>query len=296
MRNSVPEVSVVIPARDAEDSLPRLLSSLARQTLARDRFEIVVVENGSRDRTAEVAERAGARVLRERVGNRSRARNVGVTAAKADLLAFTDADCVASSSWLERLLACRGRAPLVAGSVVVSTAPSPNAVERFESLWRFSQSAWVQQGWAATANLCVERFAFDAIGGFDPAYRHIGEDADFCLRAGRAGLALVYCEDAVVTHDAERELGPLLRRAFFHGYSSAQVLSRLGVGHAAWRDLRPLVSPKSALARLGIASDALAPGERRSLGALASVTHATRMAGSVWALARARAGREAAAR
>jgi GT2 family glycosyltransferase len=287
---AVTEVSVVVPARDAEHSLPRLLSSLERQTLASERFEVVVVENGSRDRTAEVAERAGTRVLREALGNRSRARNLGVEAAAADLIAFTDADCVAEPSWLERLLECRGRAPLVAGSVVVSTAPSPNAMERFESLWRFSQSAWVQQGWAATANLCVERFAFDAVGGFDPAYRHIGEDADFCLRAGRAGYALGYCEGAVVTHEAERELGPLLRRAFFHGYSSEQVLGRLGVGHAAWRDPRPLVSPRSALARLGVASDSLAPAERRRLGALASLAHATRMAGSVWALLRAGRG------
>jgi glycosyltransferase involved in cell wall biosynthesis len=283
----VPEVSVVIPARDAEGSLPPLLSSLSRQTLAGDRFEVIVVENGSRDRTAEVAERGGARVVREQVGNRSRARNAGVRAAAADLIAFTDADCVPALSWLESLLDCRGRAPLVAGAVVVSTGPSPNALERFESRWRFSQSAWVQQGWAATANLCVERFAFEAIGGFEAAYRHIGEDADFCLRAGRAGFALEYCEDAVVMHDAERQLGPLLRRAFLHGYSSAQVLSRLGVGHAAWRDPRPLLSPRSALARVGIASQSLAPAERRKIGALASITHAARMAGSVWALLRA---------
>jgi GT2 family glycosyltransferase len=293
---AVPEVSVVIPARDAEDSLPRMLSSLSRQTLARDRFEVVVVENGSRDRTAEVAERAGARVLREHVGNRSRARNAGVGAASADLVAFTDADCVAAPGWLESLLECRGRAPLVAGQVVVTTGHSPNALERFESLWRFSQAAWVQEGWAATANLCVERSAFDAVGGFDPAYRHIGEDADFCLRAGRAGLGLAYCEHAVVTHDAERHLGPLLRRTFFHGYSSSQVLGRLGVGHAAWRDPRPLVSPRSALARLGVAADTLAPDERRRLGALASLTYATRVAGSVWALLRAERGRREGAR
>jgi glycosyltransferase involved in cell wall biosynthesis len=286
----VPDVSVVIPARDAEQSLPRMLSSLSNQTLAKDRFEVIVVENGSRDCTAEVAERAGARVVREQVGNRSRARNAGVRASDADLIAFTDADCVAAPSWLESLLMCRGRAPLVAGAVVTSTAPSPNAVERFESLWRFSQAAWVQQGWAATANLYVERFAFDAIGGFDPEYRHIGEDADFCLRAGRAGFALAYCEDAVVTHRAERHLAPLLRRTFFHGYSSAQVLSRVGVGHAAWRDPRPLVSPSSALARLGIAADTLVPAERRKLGALASLTYAARVAGSIWALPRAGGG------
>lgn len=278
-----PEVSVVVPARDAAASLPRLLASLADQTLARSRYEVIVVENGSRDETARVAAAGGARVVREPIANRSRARNAGVAAARADLIAFTDADCTAESGWLEALLACRGRGPLVAGRVRVATRSPPNAVERLEQSWRFAnQSAG---GWAATANLLVARAAFDAVGGFDPGYRHIAEDADFCLRAGRAGFALAYCEQAAVIHDAERELGPLLRRSFFHGYSSTQALRRVGVGNAAWRDWRPLLSPRTALARAGL-EDSLEPRERRRLGALASASHASRVAGSLWALLR----------
>lgn len=276
-------MSVVVPARDAEGSLPALLQSLERQSLPRDRFEVVVVENGSRDRTAEVAERHGARVVRERAGNRSRARNAGVHSARAGFIAFTDADCVAAPTWLEEMLACRGGAPLLAGPVVVAAGARANAVERFESLWRFSQEHWVAEGWAATANLCVERSAFAAVGGFDARYRHIGEDADFCIRAGRAGFPLGYCAGALIAHDPERRLGPVLRRAFFHGYSSAQVLARLGVGHAAWRDPRPLASPRAALARLGIAPEALPRRERLELGALASASYVSRVGGSLWA-------------
>ena len=90
------------------------------------------------------------------------------------------------------------------------------------------------QGWAATANLMVARRAFDAVGGFDPAY-HYGEDVDFCLRAGRSGYELRFCAAALVFHEAERELRPVVRRAFNHGYGAAQVMRRLGVGHVAWR-------------------------------------------------------------
>jgi GT2 family glycosyltransferase len=280
----VPELSVVIPAREAEHSLPHLLGSLSRQTLARGRYEVIVVENGSNDRTAEVAAANGARVIHEPVANRSRARNAGVNAAKSGLIAFTDADCYATPTWLEAFLACRGRAPLVAGNVVITTEDSPNAVERFESIWRFAQEAWAADGWAATANLLVERSAFEAVGGFDPAYRHIAEDADFCLRAGRAGFPLGYCGDAVITHEAERELGPLLRRAFFHGYSSTQAIRRLGFGHSAWREPRPIVSPRAALATVGVDAAQLTGAERRRLGPLASATYASRFAGSVWAV------------
>ncbi|HEV3000586.1 MAG TPA: glycosyltransferase family A protein, partial [Solirubrobacteraceae bacterium] len=105
--SGAPEITVVVPVRDGAASLPPLLASLAGQTLARERFEVIVVDNGSRDATAAVAREGGARVVTEPVANRARARNAGIAAARAPLVAFTDADCVAAPGWLEALLACR---------------------------------------------------------------------------------------------------------------------------------------------------------------------------------------------
>ena len=59
-------------------------------------------------------------------------------------------------------------APLVAGDVRVRVREHPNAIERYEAMWRFGQASWVRQGWAATANLLVHAEAFEAVGGFDP--------------------------------------------------------------------------------------------------------------------------------
>jgi GT2 family glycosyltransferase len=279
----MPEVSVVVPVRDGAGSLPALLDSLEAQTLDDDRYEVVIVDNGSRDGTAEIAASRGVRVVSEPRPNRSGARNAGARAAAGDVFAFVDADCRATPQWLAELLACRGRAPLIAGKVDIDTRPSPNAVERFESLWRFKQEAGVRQGWAATANLLVEREAFDAIGGFDTTYRHIGEDVDFCVRAGRAGYGLEFCASALVYHEAERELGAVLRRSFFHGYSAVQVLRRLGAGHVAWRDPVRLVSPRAALRFYGIDEGSLGRRERVHQSALAMSSYAGRVAGSAWA-------------
>lgn len=273
----------MVPVRDGAVSLPALLESLATQVLDRERYEVIVVDNASRDGTADIAAAHGARVVFEPRPNRSRARNAGARAASADVFAFIDADCRASPQWLSSLLSCRGRAPLVAGKVAIETHPSPNTIERFEARWRFEQETWVRQGWAATANLLVDRRAFEAVGGFDSAYRHIGEDVDFCLRAGRAGFQLAYCGDALVRHEAEQALGPVLRRSFFHGYSAAQALRRLGVGHVAWRNPEILLSPRTALAFHGIAADSLPSRERTLHGALALASYASRVAGSVWA-------------
>ena len=277
---------MVVPVRDGEASLGALLDSLASQELAPERYEVIVVDNASRDASGRVAAERGARVVFEARPNRSRARNAGVAAARADLIAFTDADCTVSPQWLGALLACRGRAPLVAGPVEIETRDAPNAIERFETLWRFDQRSAVANGYAATANLMVERSAFDTVGGFDPAYRHIAEDADFCVRASRAGLDLAYCERAVVRHGAEHELGAVIRRSFFHGYSAAQAKRRIGVGNVAWRHPRPLVSPAAALAWHSPAAGSLPRSERRAQAALASAAYASRVAGSVWATVR----------
>jgi O-antigen biosynthesis protein len=279
---SAPEISVVIPVRNGARSLPPLLASLRRQTLAAERFEVVVVDNASSDATATVARAAGATVVAEPVANRSRARNRGIEAARADHLAFTDADCVASEGWLEALLDCRGEAPLVAGPVEITTRHPPNAVERLEARWRFAQEHWVLQGWAATANLCVERAALDAVGGFDPAYRQIGEDADLCLRARRAGLPIGWCPGAVVRHEAESSLRPMLSRAVRHGYGANQALHRVEAGHRAWADPVPAFRGGAALERLGIPPASLDPADRRRLGRLARLAYVGRMAGSLW--------------
>jgi GT2 family glycosyltransferase len=277
-----PQLSVIVPVRDDAEGIRRLLAGLDRQTLPRSRFEVLVVANGCRDGSTAAAAAGRARVIEDPKPSRARARNLGARAAAADRFAFIDADCVPSPGWLAELSRCAAAAPLIAGPVFVTTSPVPGRVERFERRWRFAQEAWVRQGWAATANLLVERRAFEAIGGFDRAYRQIGEDADLCLRAGRAGYALGYCAEAVVSHPAEQRLWPMLERFFWHGYSSAQVLARLGEGERAWRHPRALVSGGAALARLGIEPDRLEPAERRAMTTLARAAHAARSAGSLY--------------
>jgi glycosyltransferase involved in cell wall biosynthesis len=278
-----PAVSVVIPARNAAATIPPLLRSLAAQTLEQERFEVIVVDNDSSDDTAAVADAHGAKVVHEPVANRSRARNRGVAAAAAALFAFTDADCVADRRWLQALLACTSSAPLVAGEVQVTVSERPNALERFELLWRFGQRDWVEQGWAATANLLVQREAFDAIGGFDPAWREGGEDVDFCIRAGRAGHRLAYCAGARVEHYGERELRPFLRRFFMHGYSVNQATYRLGLGYRAWRHPLPALVGDRALREIGHSPNGFDPAEWRRMARLARLGYAARVAGSVWA-------------
>jgi GT2 family glycosyltransferase len=277
-----PLVSVITTVRDGEGSLPGLFAALDAQTLGRERFEVVVIDNASRDATAAVARAWGAVVVYEPVPGRARARNRGVSAACAPLLAFTDGDCRPRPDWLEHLVGRLAQDPLAAGPVVVSTGAAPNAIERFEALWRFRHEQHAAaDGWAATANLGTRRSVFDEIGGFDADLPHIGEDVDLCLRARAAGHALVWCPEAVVEHPAETTLRPLLRRAYEQAYSMDALHMRHGLApDRSWRHPGPLLRGDWALRRFGADPGALPGAERRAVLLAARLDYAGRMLGS----------------
>jgi GT2 family glycosyltransferase len=282
--------SVVVPARDAAQTLPALLAALAAQTLDRDAFEVIVVDNASRDATAWAAREGGAdRVVMELTPGRARARNTGVRAAGAPLIAFTDADCTPDPGWLAALTDGLERTPLAAGPVRLRVGEPPNAVERLEMLWRFRQEDHVRvEGWAASANLGITREAWDAVGGFDESFARIGEDVDLCLRARAAGFELGFCPEAGAAHPVETTVRSIVRRGVAHGWSNLQLARRhpsLGAS-VYWRHPGPLVRGTWALERFGARPDCMPPGERRRLDALARLEYAGRMAGSASAALR----------
>jgi GT2 family glycosyltransferase len=263
-----------------------LLASLSSQTFSSDAFEVVVVDNASADDTSRVAAEGGARVVVEPRASRSLARNAGVAAAVGDRIAFIEAECEADPGWLAALVGCLDRSPLVAGPVRLRLPERPGLLERFDALWRFHQREHVERdGWAASANLAITRAAFETIGGFDPAYRHIGEDVDLCLRAAAAGFPIAFCADACVTHPAEGSWDALWRRGYRQGWSMTQHDHRLpgAVGDRVYRQPGPLVRGDWALRRLGVDPAALDVAERRRMLRVARVEYAARMVGSLHA-------------
>ncbi len=266
---------MIIPARDAARVLPATLAAATAQA-----GEVIVVDNASTDATAAVAATHGARVVSEPRPSRARARNAGAAATGADRLVFLDADCVPQPGWLAALETCLDRADLAGGRVDVRTTDRPSTAERFDRAWRFRQEETITRaGWSVTANLGMRREVFDRIGGLDPAYRHVGEDVDLCLRARAAGATIAYCADAVVAHEAERTAKAVLKRAFWQGWSSTQHARRLGgdAGRREWRHPRPIVAGDWAVRRFGIEDPD--PALRR----MARADYAARVAGSAWA-------------
>lgn len=211
-------VSVIIPAHDAAATLERTLLALRSQTLAAP-FEVIVVDDGSGDETPEIVRRHDgfarliSNIKSEGAGG---ARNRGVGAASAPVLAFTDADCFPTPGWLAAGLEAVEQVDLVQGRV----EPDPSVPRT-----PFDRSLVVERGdgFYQTANLFVRRETFDAVGGFRDwalekggdrrsapsgrrgrvARRPIGEDTLFAWSARRLGARSGYAPGAVVHHVVE---------------------------------------------------------------------------------------------
>jgi glycosyltransferase involved in cell wall biosynthesis len=260
----VPAVSVIVPARDAEATLGATLDAIAAQTHPADEIEVIVVDNGSEDGTAALAEAHGVRVVRrERGEGPAAARNEGAAEATAPVLAFTDADCAPEPGWLEAGLACVGQgAQLVQGAV----RPPDDA-----SVGPFDRTIWVTEdhGLYETANLLVDRTAFFHAGGFvdlpetDPDDPPFGEDTWLGWRMRRAGRSEAFCPDAVVRHHVfRRSAGEWLRerrraRLFPQLVKSVPELRR------RFLHRRLFLSPRSGLFTFALAVVLLALGRRQ---------------------------------
>jgi glycosyltransferase involved in cell wall biosynthesis len=231
-------VSVVIAVRNGARTLGGCLDRLAEQTQPPD--EVIVVDNGSRDGSGDLARAFAARAPRLRlqvlVEDRTGAtfaRNRGVAAASGDVVAFTDADCEPAPDWLDRLYGALGPGiGAVAGRI--RPAPPMAAIEAFAALYtlRTSEEPFestrftLLRGGFATANLAVRREVFCAIGGFDEGIPMYGEDYDLCARIYGHGHAIRYEPEAVVLHHHRTSLDGLVRQSFNFGWCHPYLLRR----------------------------------------------------------------------
>jgi GT2 family glycosyltransferase len=259
------DVTVVIPAYNAADTLEACLAAISRQSL--EPREVIVVDDGSTDATADVASRSGAKVMRQGHAGRGAARNRGASAAVGELLLFTDADCVPARDWIEHLVAPLEDAEIVAARGVCKS-DQREVIARFAQLEyeeKYQQMAGKDTvDVAATDCAAYRRSALLQWGGFDqelPA----SEDQELSFRLRRAGLKIAFAPRALVHHRHRPTVGEYIRRKFWIGYAKAGV----GRRHPG-KLISDAYTPQSlklqvACAALAVLALALTPIRRRAL-------------------------------
>jgi GT2 family glycosyltransferase len=189
------------------------LASVRGQSLG-DSVEIIVVDNGSPELPgAIVAQFPGVRLLSEPTPGPGPARNKGVAAASAPVLAFIDADCRAGEGWLQAAVAAvesGGNRTVVGGDVRIDFVDPCNLtpVEAYEAVFGFRQRLYIEkQGFSATCNLAMHRNVHAAVGPF--AGIGLAEDRDWGHRARAAGYRTAYLPGMRVYHPARSDMTSL---------------------------------------------------------------------------------------
>jgi cellulose synthase/poly-beta-1,6-N-acetylglucosamine synthase-like glycosyltransferase len=201
--DNLPSVSVIVPVRDGESTIADCLDAILTTDYPPDRREVLVVDNGSGDGTADLIRSRPVRYLHEPRRGVSNARNRGIAESRGEILAFVDADCLVEPQWLAELVR-----PLedpevgaVAGDLqhVAPTTPAERQAARLLGNWqRFAFSS--NPAYPITANAAYRRDVIERIGGFDPHMTR-AQDVELGLRfQERSGRRLAYAERATARH------------------------------------------------------------------------------------------------
>ena len=221
-------ISVVVPAHNAAGVITDCITALQNQKLDQP-FEVIVVDDGSADNTADLAEATGICVIRHREKRgAAAARNSGINAAGGDIICFTDADCMPIENWLQQILQ-----PFADQEII--GAKGTYATKQREVVARFVQIEYEDKydlllrqeriNFIDTYSAAYRRQVLVANNGFDEQIFYV-EDQELSFRLAARGYQMVFQPPAIVYHLHSNSLQSYFRKKFMIGYWKAQILRR----------------------------------------------------------------------
>jgi len=207
------EFSVIVPTYKDGALLRKCVESILLQSYPSELVSIIVVNNAPEESLTFQSDRVSV-VVEAKPGSYA-ARNAGLSLAKGDLVAFTDADCIAEPDWLANAAQVfeSSNAQRIAGRVkIYSDNQVATVSELYERATAFNQRRNAQNGVSVTANLIVRRATLETVGSFDERLMS-GGDIEWNQRATRAGSNIVYSDKVTVSHPARATLNELKKKA-----------------------------------------------------------------------------------
>ena len=223
----LPSLSIVIPTYNRPERLQQCLQSLTKLDYPRDRFEVVVVDDGSRMSLAPIAEpfesSLSLRLIRQANAGPANARNTGAAAAHGDYLVFTDDDCQPDVGWLMALAKALQEVPqALVGGCTINALPdnlySTASQLLIDYLYDYYNQTKKEATFFASNNFAMPRSLYQQLGGFDTSFPlAAGEDREFCDRWRHHGFAMHYAPAMQVYHSHTLTLASFWRQHFNYG-------------------------------------------------------------------------------
>lgn len=222
--------SVIVPTYNSRKTIASCLEALLHQSVPLDEYEIVVVDDGSTDGTAEIVREYGVTYLPQPHRGPAAARNLGVAHAAGEIVLFTDADCVPAANWIEKM-ALPFEDDEIVGVKGVYRTRQQELVARFVQLEyedkykRMRRSRFID--FIDTYSAGYRRDVLLANGGFDTGFPGASvEDQELSFRLARRGYKMVFQPEAVVYHHHATDLLSYARKKFRIGYWKVRVHAR----------------------------------------------------------------------
>lgn len=223
--------SVIVPTFNAASTLRDCLDALFTQSVQREMYEVVVVDDGSIDGTEQIARGYPVRFFKQQHAGPASARNRGAREAVGDFLLFTDADCIPAQSWIADLVRPLETDPSVAAAKGVYRTRQRSLIARFAQVEFEEKFAALRRhhfiDFIDTYSAVFRRGPFWECGAFDPSFRSASnEDTQLSFNLAARGYHLVFAENAIVYHRHSDSLLAYLRRKWRHGYWRIRVYQR----------------------------------------------------------------------
>ena len=236
---NLPFFSIIIPAYNEETYLPLCLGSIENMDYPKENYEVVVVDNGSEDRTREIAAFHGARVLQDPDANVSGLRNHGAKEAKGDILVFLDADCLVSKDWLTCATKYHDDPDVAAWGSPASPPHKSTWVQRTWYLVRMKKKDVMDVQWLESMNLFVRKSLFIRCNGFNEQLATC-EDVDLCYRLSRLGRIVADTSIKAVHLGEANSVKEFVHKEVWRGQSNLKGVFSHGI---SYKELPSLVVP-----------------------------------------------------
>ncbi len=224
-----PKYTIIVPVYNSQNTIGQCIDGLTKQTIDRAAYEIIIVDDGSTDRTEEiVGQYPDVTYLPVKHGGPAAARNAGSYAARGEILAFTDSDCIPAPDWLEKLTAPFDN-PRVVGVKGVYRSNQKSIMARFVQLeYEYKYRRMAEQAsidFIDTYAAAYLRDIFLKNGGFEISFSTASvEDQELSFRLASKGYLLLFEPEAIVFHKHDATLIEYIRRKVGIGYWKAYML------------------------------------------------------------------------
>jgi cellulose synthase/poly-beta-1,6-N-acetylglucosamine synthase-like glycosyltransferase len=226
-------VSIVVPVYNGERTIEECIKSLLDLEYPKEKYEIIVVDNNSTDNSIEIAKKYPVRLLYEGKQSSYAARNLGIKNTKGEIVAFTDADCIADKGWLKQLVKNFEEKTTAGVGGEILAYPPENIIERYsvksnilsqKSFFEF-KLANLKMPFIATANAAYKKGILNVIGLFDDSFTS-GGDVDLSWRITFKDYRIVYEPKAIIYHRHRTTLYGLFRQFFRYGEGQPKLFKK----------------------------------------------------------------------